>query len=159
MEEWKFIKKDQWLQHIIEEELNTGARNSWEGNLENEEGGLEKQMVCDPGQPAFLPQRPLSPLSGFDWRRPYTLGSSRTFGSLFHLSWDCLWFCWSPQAVIVIVVWRACYFPRIVLEVKDLRTKGNLWGTELCLLGTCRQFVELIPEAIYMYNFFHGFFL
>lgn len=80
-----------------------------------------------------------------------TLGSSRVFGSLFHLSWDCLWVLTKPSSSHCYCGWRACCFLRVVLEVKDFRTKGNLWGTELCLLGTfSRQFLEIIPEALYI---------
>lgn len=66
-------------------------------------GGLDRHsLVYDPEQPACLPPKTHCLLSlgfaGSDHFRRDKLGSSRTFGSLFHLSWDCLWVLLTPSS-------------------------------------------------------------
>lgn len=167
-----FSKKDQWPHHMTEEEpsISTvcrGARGIFEkGDLK---GRLREADWCvtQGSQPSLSRGLPF-PFSGFHWLKPCSQGHPWVFYNIWVFVSSVLGpspgSCWSPPAIIVTVVWCACCFLRVVLEVKDLRTKGNLGAQkcacwELLVASFLRSFLRQNMFAFFFFFFNHSFFL
>lgn len=146
----------------MEEELHTRAVCCEAGGIferEDLKKGLRETdcYVTQGIQPSF-PKDLLSPFSGFLLAQAIFLGTH--FGLLEHLGLCFICpgtvsgFCWSPHAVIVIVVWWACCFLRVVLEVKNLRAKGNLRGHRTVLTGNFQSSVSWDHSLGRIWGFF-----